>query len=198
MQDLVGFLIQGGLIFGPVLLFIFVKSQFSSGIARFLLAMMISAGTGWCAFYAAAEHGWKPMLKSGRTIDIAPGPVSWIFGGSILFILLLFAFSKPAGAQTPPAGGDHTREPRHEKRGWRVGHIGRDRMYYEEFRDGTWQRIEIDGEMLMGKAHHVIYFASPEAWKKYPAWAQGRRAEIITRIQSEFTPPDYEYYGANP
>lgn len=34
-----------------------------------------------------------------------------------------------------------------EKRGWRVGHQGRDRMFYEELHHGTWERIDIDGEM---------------------------------------------------
>ena len=44
------------------------------------------------------------------------------------------------------------------QRGWRVGHVGRDSMYYEEFRDSAWRRIEIDGGLLVGKAHHIIYF----------------------------------------
>jgi hypothetical protein len=80
-------------------------------------------------------------------------------------------------------------------RDWRVGHTGRDMMYYEELRDGTWQRLSIDGEMLMGRAHHVIYFASPERWQSYPEWARHRRDEIMARIQSEFREPDYEYTG---
>lgn len=78
-------------------------------------------------------------------------------------------------------------------RGWRVGHQGRDRMYYEEWRDGGWQRIDIDGEMLTGRAHHVIYFPSPESWRRLPAWACDRQEEIIARIKSEFREPDYEY-----
>jgi hypothetical protein len=78
---------------------------------------------------------------------------------------------------------------------WRVGHQGRDGMYYEERVNGSWQRIEVQGEMLMGPAHHVIYFASAAAWERYPDWARGRRDEIIGRIKSEFRPPDYEYQG---
>jgi hypothetical protein len=38
-------------------------------------------------------------------------------------------------------------------RGWRVGHRGRDQMFYEERHDGRWQWIELDGEMLTGRAH---------------------------------------------
>ncbi|MCW1923661.1 hypothetical protein OKA05_13935 [Luteolibacter arcticus] len=87
-----------------------------------------------------------------------------------------------------------TRPTSHDlKRDWRVGHRGRDGMYYEEEHGGNWQRIDIDGEMLMGPAHHVIYFASPAAWQRYPEWARHRREEIIARIKSEFRPPDYEY-----
>lgn len=78
-------------------------------------------------------------------------------------------------------------------RDWRTGHTGRDQMYYEERHAGSWCRITIDGEMLMGRAHHVIYFATPEQWQHYPEWARGRRDEIISRITSEFRQPDYEY-----
>jgi hypothetical protein len=83
-----------------------------------------------------------------------------------------------------------------EERGWRVGHRGRNGMYYEEIRDGAWQRIDIDGEMLTGRAHHVIYFASDERWNDYPEWVHGRRDEIISQIKSEFREPDYDYNGA--
>lgn len=83
--------------------------------------------------------------------------------------------------------------PQHETSGWRVGHTGRDMMYYEENHDGAWQRIDIDGEMLTGHAHHVIYFANAETWSRYPEWARHRRKEIIARIKSRFREPDYEY-----
>lgn len=85
-----------------------------------------------------------------------------------------------------------SRRKRDDQRGWRVGHIGRDAMFYEEFRDGAWQRFEIDGEMLAGKAHHVIYFTTT----RFPEWTNERRDDIIGRIKSEFHPPDYEYVGA--
>lgn len=85
--------------------------------------------------------------------------------------------------------------PREDGEGWRVGHRGRDQMFYEELRDGTWERIEIDGEMLTGRAHHVIYFAGPDAWRAYPEWARERRDEIIARVKSRFREPDYEYQG---
>lgn len=76
---------------------------------------------------------------------------------------------------------------------WRTGHLGRDSMFYEEWHDGGWQHLRISGEMLMGRAHHVIYFASPEQWQTYPEWARLRRAEIVARIKHAFPEPDYEY-----
>lgn len=87
---------------------------------------------------------------------------------------------------------DRVSEP--PARRWRVGHMGRDGMYYEELHEGEWRRINIDGEMLTGRAHHVIYFASAEDWRKYgPEWARERREEIVGRIKSQFREPDYEY-----
>lgn len=97
----------------------------------------------------------------------------------------------PAAPPTLPASGPPSVAP--DERGWRVGHVGRDRMYYEERHEGRWHRLEIDGEMLTGRAHHVIYFASPTRWQAYPEWARHRRDEIVGRIKSEFRPPDYEY-----
>jgi hypothetical protein len=68
-------------------------------------------------------------------------------------------------------------------------------MYYEELQEGEWRRLDIDGEMLTGRAHHVIYFGSRESWNEAPDWARGRRDEIIRRIKSAFPIPDYEYEG---
>ncbi len=83
-------------------------------------------------------------------------------------------------------------------RKWDVGLEGRDQIYYQELINDEWCKILIDGEMLVGgDAHHVIYFDTTEQWaQKYPEWAKGRRAEIICRIKSELTPPNYVYHGA--
>ncbi len=103
---------------------------------------------------------------------------------------------RPALKAAPaPAAGPDPVPPPLPGREWRVGHRGRDMMYYEEFRDGAWQRLDIDGEMLTGRAHHVIYFASPSVWQNYPEWARHRREEIHARIKGELRPPDYAYHG---
>ncbi|MGH8030118.1 MAG: hypothetical protein ACREO3_09300, partial [Arenimonas sp.] len=91
-----------------------------------------------------------------------------------------------AGPIPLPAGAPATRD-------WRVGHQGRDRMYYEEWRDGTWQRLDIEGEMLVGEAHHAVYLADPDRWRHYPEWARDRREEIVARIRSEVREPEYVY-----
>lgn len=97
--------------------------------------------------------------------------------------------SKPRPAGPPPVKPP----PADDAAGWRVGHHGRDMMYYEERHGRSWQRIDISGEMLTGRAHHVIYFADEAAWRGYPEWARHRRDEIIARIKSRFREPDYEY-----
>lgn len=83
-------------------------------------------------------------------------------------------------------------------RKWDVGLHGRGQICYQELINDEWCKIIIDGEMLVGTdAHHVIYFDTTEQWaQKYPDWAKERRTEIIRRIKSELTPPDYIYNGA--
>jgi hypothetical protein len=95
----------------------------------------------------------------------------------------------PEGSLPPPAPGE---------RDWRVGHKGRDLMYYEEWHHGAWQRLTIDGEMLTGRAHHVIYFDPVSRWQSHPEWARHRRDEIMARIKSQFRASDYEYQDGLP
>jgi hypothetical protein len=97
------------------------------------------------------------------------------------------------GEAAPSVLPEQPKRPPTQAGDWRVGHHGRDMMYYEERHAGGWRRIDIDGEMLTGRAHHVIYFAGAEMWHHYPEWARHRRDEIIARIKSRFCEPDYEY-----
>lgn len=144
-----------------------------------------------------------PNYHSIPLIVICSVLIFWLFRRSIRSEFGVFAGPgaltlpqpNPAAAQVQPSPLGPAVLPLPAGRDWRVGHQGRDRMFYEELREGTWQRIDIDGEMLMGRAHHVIYFAAPEQWKQYPEWARDRRNEIISRIKMEFRPPDYEYQG---
>ena len=106
----------------------------------------------------------------------------YFFGAAIVLLVVAVVFAQ------------FRKQPDYS-RGWRVGHIGRDAMYYEDWRDGVWQRFEIAGEMRdlrVSEAHHAISFAST----RFPEWASERRDEIVSRIKSEFRPPDYEYVDA--
>jgi hypothetical protein len=81
-------------------------------------------------------------------------------------------------------------------RGWTAEHHGRDRIVYRELVGGRLEDLEIDGEMLGGTPHHVIFVPSEEKWERTsPAWARGRRAEIFSRLRSRFRAPGYEFAG---
>ena len=123
---------------------------------------------------------------------VCAGLVGWLISGRVR---AEFVVTRPPALPTlvPAKEDEVVATPGEEARGWRVGHRGRDLMFYEEKVVGVWQRLEIDGEMLMGRAHHVIYFASPEVWRGYPEWARERREEIVARVKSVFREPDYEY-----
>jgi len=101
---------------------------------------------------------------------------------SVLGVLILIGFAEGLSIRH-----------RNQQRGWRVGHIGRDEMFYEEMIGGKWERILISGETCCGDAHHVIYFPSEEQWESMPEWTRGRQLEIVSRIKKEFKPPGYEY-----
>ena len=83
-------------------------------------------------------------------------------------------------------------------KGWKVGHQSRDSLFYEEYVNGKWERINIDGEMQFGNGtpHHIIFFVSAEKWKELPAWTRDRRTEILERIKSECREPEYEYQSS--
>ena len=119
---------------------------------------------------------------------VCAGLVGWLVSGRVR---AEFEVKRPPALPTMAPLSEATSGE--EARGWRVGHRGRDQMFYEEKIGGVWQRLEIDGEMLTGRAHHVIYFASAEVWRGYPEWARERRDEIVARVKSVFREPDYEY-----
>lgn len=138
--------------------------------------------------YIDANGVKTTVLASGIGMAV---PFAVLFAGVLIFLLLPrvrreFFTAKPAAAVPPSV-------PARSARRWRVGHQGRDGMYYEEEVGNEWRRIPIDGELLTGRAHHAVYLASPEQWRQYPEWARDRRDEIVARIRSQFRPPDYDY-----
>lgn len=181
MHSLLAFLLQIGLIAGPILAFLGFRTLTGSVAARLLAGLLLAVATGWLAAWCAIHWGWQPRGKAGRVIESSPTALFWIFGIGLLIFFVFLSFGKKSG---PPPNAA----------GWRVSHTGRDQMLYEERANGAWRSLVIDGEMLLGPAHHVIYFRSADEWTRYPDWAQGRRDEIIARIKSQFRPPDYEYH----
>jgi hypothetical protein len=168
-------------------------------------------------FFVLAWQAWQvafPPPREDRT-TITPSGVRVTVSGSgptysvpiiaTSIAMLVVLFSRKSRAEFPPArravdaAGQPTQAqqpsnaPATKARQWRTGHRGRDQMYYEELHGDTWLQLQIDGEMLMGRPHHVIYFASAENWLRYPEWARHRRDEIMGRIKLSFREPDYEY-----
>lgn len=146
------------------------------------------------------------VLNTVSASEAQYSPLLILVCGAVLVLLSLprvRAEFLVAPSSTPAAKGPVTQPPNVASaadaivaaRGWRVGHQGRDRMYYEERRDGAWQRLDIEGEMLMGEAHHAVYLPAPDRWRHYPDWARDRREEIVGRIRSEFREPDFVYGG---
>ncbi len=200
------------------LIFILPPSIFLAGIgillrhrwARFWMILLMAAlvTLGIQGFFPkktqSSKYDYYATTPDARaTRNLWSG--AYIAIGSLTLIGL---FSKPVRNEfhgktknTPPPMPQQIPDSHisgNQNQGWRVGHRGRDMMFYEENHNGTWQRIDIDGEMLMGRAHHVIYFRNTEDWKNYPEWASERRDEIIARIKSHFREPDYEYYNDGP
>ena len=182
----------------------------TTAAAIFLLFVVppatLLAGIGLLARWRWARW-WMILLMAGLVALGVKGlvaadhegsaiPVAGIaIGGLVLSGLLSGPVRREFGKTVPPHPPAPPAVVENEELGWRVGHRGRDQMFYEEHHDGAWQRIEIDGEMLTGPAHHVIYFADEETWRFYPEWARHRRDEIIARVKSRFREPDYEYAG---
>lgn len=167
--------------------------------ARTFLLALLSAVLAYNAygFAKGPTAGTTSVSPDGVPNTVLPSTANYSTPIVAICIgLLLVLVSRKVRAEFGSAPAH--RGPSDKARGWNVGHQGRDSMYYEESHGGDWQRIAIDGEMLMGRAHHVIYFASPEKWQGYPEWARDRRDEIISRIKSQFSAPDYEYHGDGP
>ena len=82
------------------------------------------------------------------------------------------------------------------RRGWRIrpnAHLQLGVWSYEEKRNGQWTEILIHERPYSPKAPHTIELCSPEGWNDFPDWARTRRSEIISRIKSELSSPDFTF-----
>jgi hypothetical protein len=79
--------------------------------------------------------------------------------------------------------------------GWNIRHDGLHVIRYSELLGSKVEEIVIDGEMVHGTPHHVLYVpAAPEWDQRYPDWARGRRDEIVRRIRSKCPDSEYSYH----
>lgn len=196
-SDPIGFII---VVLGPTMLLItgfglLKRLGWARGAVLMLLALIIVSngrdllrGPRPTTTYTSSSGVETTVLGSGPNFNSLP-----VIG--VCAALLVKLLSRSVREEFPVGSSATRRLPGNRPRSWRVGHRGRDLMYYEEKIGGEWQCLNISGEMLTGRAHHVIYFYSGEQWQSYPEWARHRRTEIIARIKSEFRPPDYEYEG---
>jgi len=83
------------------------------------------------------------------------------------------------------------------KRGWRIRPIGRDGARYEEFSLGQWHGFAFTNELLCGPGKgRCVYFPSASHWSALPTWAQGRRDQILHRVQSKLKTSNHDYQDA--
>ncbi|MGC4071598.1 MAG: hypothetical protein QM760_03640 [Nibricoccus sp.] len=94
MTPTLSFLLQFGLPMVPALLFIFVKRKIPSVGVRLAIGVVLAVAAGVFAFYLAKEHGWRPVAKSGKSVDLEPGTLFLINTISVLSVVLLLTFAR--------------------------------------------------------------------------------------------------------
>ena len=130
----------------------------------FLALFAVVLGYNIHAFSRATPEPLHHVSPTGVPTTVLPTdrrmfvPIIVVCVGALSILLIRRVRLEFAGPATLPVSPHVPPKPAasSESRDWRVGHVGRDRMYYEEWRDGAWHRLDIDGEMLIGRAHHAV------------------------------------------
>ena len=79
------------------------------------------------------------------------------------------------------------------KHGFWVTREGRDSIEYQELCDGSVRRLTIGGELRV-KGPRVVYIPTEAEWQQWqPAWAQGRREEIVEKVRRALGTKNYEF-----
>ena len=94
MDTLPTIAIQLGLIFIPVLLFIFIKKPITAVAARLVCAVVLALISAACAYHFASVYGWRPMAKSGKSVPLGPTALAAIHGVTLIFVLVVLTFAK--------------------------------------------------------------------------------------------------------
>ena len=77
------------------------------------------------------------------------------------------------------------------RRGWKIVGMGRDELAYVERDKG---RVIFGAELMgTGPVSRIITIPASDWDTSVPAWARGRREEIVARIRSEMPDPRYKY-----
>ncbi|MEJ1973879.1 MAG: hypothetical protein WDM96_15875 [Lacunisphaera sp.] len=77
------------------------------------------------------------------------------------------------------------RETRENRRGWRLGRDTWGVRYEEKTKEGVWDSLLIRAT-LRGHSFGEAHVPLDAVWDpRFPAWAHGRREEIVSRIRSE-------------
>jgi hypothetical protein len=78
-----------------------------------------------------------------------------------------------------------------ERRGWRLRLVVSGRWVYEEKWENDWVAIPFEEIPDFREPPYVIVAPSEDTWRTFPAWASGRRVEIIGRVKSELECRNY-------
>ena len=133
------------------------------------------------ATVAIAIGAWLADVASNNCEGVGRKVVYWTIatvGSALIFLCLLVGIGYLVGFTM------------YLRRGWRIVGVGRDALAYEERHKG---RIEFGAELMgTGPVSRLITIPSSDWDASVPAWAKGRKGEIVARIRSEMPEPRYK------
>ena len=96
MDPIVSTVIQFSIVMVPSLVFILARRKVSAIRSRLTLGAILAVFAGSVAFYLASNHGWRPMAKFGKVVDLAPLTLFAINSVSLMFVFTILTFAKKA------------------------------------------------------------------------------------------------------
>ena len=98
MTPPLSFAVQIGVVMIPAVLFITVKRRVTAVGMRLSLGLLLAVAAGGCTFYLAKEQGWRPIAKSGRSVDLEPITLFVINTLSLMLVFVVLTFAKKKAA----------------------------------------------------------------------------------------------------
>jgi hypothetical protein len=96
MDPLVSTAIQIAIVMLPSIAFILLKRKVTAVRSRLSLGVVLALLAGSVTFYLASNHGWSPMAKSGKVVELAPVTLFAINSVSLMLIFTILTFAKRA------------------------------------------------------------------------------------------------------